>query len=177
MAQLRTAEEFSAYVTSDLTWRIREISDIRSAARASPEFSQAVLRASIPLMYAHWEGHVSVVSRAYVQYLATRRPRYSSLKPSFRLNAFFVPIRRMFQTRLTYLDQIGFLRDVVNSGTKQLSTVNEEVLSARSNLNSAILRDICGFLSIDIGEFVEDMDFIDKILLDRRNNIAHGQYV
>src|SRR6516165_1806828 len=117
MVQLRTAEEFTAYITSDLTWRIREISDIRStAATVLQPVSRAILRASVPLMYAHWEGHVSLVSKAYMDFLSLRRLRYSTLKECFRLNAFFPTMRRMTQTRFSHLDQIAFLTSVINSG-------------------------------------------------------------
>jgi hypothetical protein len=178
MAQLRTAEEFTAFVTSDLTWRIREISDIRSTATAAVGgLSRAILRASVPLMYAHWEGHVSVVSRAYMDFLATRRLPYASLKQGFRLNAFFATIRRMRQTQLSYMDQIAFLKSVLNSGDSQLRGVDEDVLHTRSNLDSEVLQDLCCFLSLDVDQFTADFDFLDKILLNRRNNIAHGQFI
>ena len=176
MPQLRTAEEFTAFITSDLTWRIREISDIRSTA-ATASLPRAILRASVPLMYAHWEGHVSVVSRAYLDFLALRRLRYSNLKQSFRLNAFFATIRRMTQARASYLEQVAFLSNVVDSGGSQLRTVDGDILSTRSNLNSAVLQDLCCFLSLDITQFESDFDFLDKILLYRRNNIAHGQFI
>lgn len=176
MPQLRTAEEFTAFITSDLTWRIREISDIRSTA-ATASLPRAILRASVPLMYAHWEGHVSVVSRAYLDFLALRRLRYSNLKQSFRLNAFFATIRRMTQARASYLEQVAFLSNVVDSGESQLRTVDGDILSTRSNLNSAVLQDLCCFLSLDIAQFESDFDFLDKILLYRRNNIAHGQFI
>jgi hypothetical protein len=178
MAKLRTADEFTAYITSDLTWRIREISDIRSIAGSAVQtLSRAILRASVPLMYAHWEGHVSVVSRAYMDFLALRRMRYSSLKECFRLNAFFATIRRMVQTRLSHTEQIAFLVNVISSGESQLRGVDEDVLATRSNLDSAVLRDLCCFLALDITQFEDDLDFLDKILLYRRNNIAHGQFI
>jgi hypothetical protein len=178
MAKLRTVDEFTAYITSDLTWRIREISDIRSiAGSAAQTLSRAILRASVPLMYAHWEGHVSLVSRAYMDFLALRRLRYSSLKECFRLNAFFATIRRMTQARLSYTDQIAFLVNVISSGESQLRNVDEDVLATRSNLNSVVLRDLCCLLALDIREFEDDVDFLDKILLNRRNNIAHGQFI
>jgi len=164
MPQLRTAEEFTAFITSDLTWRIREISDIRSTA-ATASLPRAILRASVPLMYAHWEGHVSVVSRAYLDFLSLRRLRYSNLKQSFRLNAFFTTIRRMTQTRASYMEQVAFLSNVVDSGGLPLRTVDVDILSTRSNLNSAVLQDLCCFLSLDITQFESDFDFLDKILL------------
>lgn len=65
--QLRTEEEFSRSITSDLTWRIKEISDLRTVIRRSePSFIPTVARAGVPIIYAHWEGHVTAVSKAYL---------------------------------------------------------------------------------------------------------------
>jgi hypothetical protein len=55
--------------------------------------------------------------------------------------------------------------------------VDEQIVTAMSNLNSAVLGNLCEYLSIDVKQFEGDYDFIDKILLYRRNNIAHGQYI
>src|SRR5215469_5169924 len=144
MPQLRTAEEFTAFITSDLTWRIHEISDIRSTA-ATASLPRAILRASVPLMYAHWEGHVSVVSRAYLDFLALRRLRYSNLKQSFRLNAFFTTIRRMTQARASYMEQVAFLSNVVDSGESQPCTAHGHIIPPHSTLYSSLLPDICCF--------------------------------
>jgi hypothetical protein len=40
-----------------------------------------------------------------------------------------------------------------------------------------VLRELCAYFSIDQVFFEDDYDFIDKILLFRRNNIAHGEYI
>ena len=64
MPQLRTPDEFSDAITSDLTWRIREISDLRTAIRRmDAALKPSVLRAGVPLIYAHWEGHVVSIRR------------------------------------------------------------------------------------------------------------------
>jgi hypothetical protein len=176
--QLRTADEFSAAITSDLTWRIREISDLRAAIRRiDASLRPSVLRAGVPLIYAHWEGHVIVVARAYVDFLAIRRPEYSTIRPSFRLNEFFNDFKTLGQTRLNYRQQIDLISKIVDSGSTQMRRIDGEVVSSLSNLNSGVLKDICEYLSVDTGNFKDDYDFIDKILLHRRNNIAHGQFM
>jgi hypothetical protein len=178
MAQLRTTTEFSHAITADLTWRIREISDLRSAVRRIDEaFKHSLLRASVPLVYAHWEGHVAVVSRSYVDFLATRRPRYSTLKPSFRLNEFFGPLERLGQSQMSYRQKIEFIETILQSGDRQFRRIEEKVISGRGNLNSEVLKELCAYFSIDHTLFEDDYDFIDKILLFRRNNIAHGEYI
>ena len=75
------------------------------------------------------------------------------------------------------MEQVAFLSNVVDSGGLPLRTVDVDILSTRSNLNSAVLQDLCCFLSLDITQFESDFDFLDKILLYRRNNIAHGQFI
>lgn len=112
-----------------------------------------------------------------MQYLALRRLAYSNLKESFRLNAFFVRFRRLSQGRLTHREQIALLCEVLESGGQRFSSVNEDILSTRSNLNSSVLRDICCVLSLDMSHFDNDLDFLDKVLLHRRNNIAHGDFI
>ncbi|HEY3911597.1 MAG TPA: MAE_28990/MAE_18760 family HEPN-like nuclease [Stellaceae bacterium] len=178
MAQLRTAEEFSHAITADLTWRIKEISDLRAAVRRSDHaFKRSLLRATVPLVYAHWEGHVAVVSRSYLEFLATRRPRYATIKPSFRLNEFFGDLKRLGQSQMSYREKIEFIDRILQSGNTQFRKIDDDAISARGNLNSVVLKELCDLLSIDHTLFEDEYEFIDKILLFRRNNIAHGEYI
>jgi MAE_28990/MAE_18760-like HEPN len=178
MPQVRTTAEFSSTITADLTWRIREISDLRAAVRRiDEEFRRSLLRASVPLVYAHWEGHVSVVAKSYLEFLALRRPRYSTLKPSFRLNEFFGTFKRMSGSQLNHQQIIEFVERVVRCGDLQFRRIDEDIISTKSNLNSHVLKELCLYLSIDCASFEDDYDFIDKILLYRRNNIAHGECI
>jgi hypothetical protein len=178
MPQVRTPDEFSHMITSDLTWRIREISDLRTAIRRmDAAFRPSVLRAGVPLIYAHWEGHVIVVARAYVDFLAIRRPAYGAIKAGFRLNEFFAELKSLRHTELNYRQKIDLIMRIAASETTQFRRVNPEVISSRSNLNSDVLQDLCYYLSIDAENFRDDFDFIDSILLHRRNNIAHGQFI
>lgn len=178
MAQLRTTAEFSSAITSDLTWRIREISDLKAAIRRIDQpLKRSVLRASAPLLYAHWEGHVIAVTRCYLEFLAIRKPDYSTLKPSFRLNELFKEFTQASNSQLSYRGKIRFVERVINSGELKFRRVDESAISARSNLNSEVLMDLCSYLSLDNQIFLDDLDFIDKILLHRRNSIAHGEYM
>ena len=175
--QLRTEEEFSRSINSDFTWRIKEISDLRTLIRRSERpFIPTVVRAGIPLIYAHWEGHVGVVSKAYMGFLATRKLNYATLKAGFRLNEFLSRLSKMEQVRSSQDQKLSLLRDVILSGTRKLRKVDENVLSSRSNLNSSVLSDVCAVLCLDAdAHFSLDYDFIDHILLARRNQIAHGE--
>jgi MAE_28990/MAE_18760-like HEPN len=112
-----------------------------------------------------------------VEFLATRRPRYSAIKPSFRLNEFFAGLKRLGRLQLSYRQQIEFIESILQSGDTQFRRIDKEVISGRGNLNSEVLKELYAFLSIDQALFEDDYEFLDKILLYRRNNIAHGEYI
>jgi hypothetical protein len=174
MPQLRTATEFTAAITSDLTWRIREVSDIRTVTqRSDPSLRGAVLRSGITLLYAHWEGHVHFVARAYLDFLAARRLRFDRLNRAFSLGRFH---RQLGQGHFgpRHSDRLAFLTSVIESGRERFSQPIYELVSPRSNLNSGVLEDICCAVAIDFAAFQDDLDFIDKSLIHRRNGIAHG---
>jgi hypothetical protein len=177
MVQLRTTVELTGAITSDLTWRIREISDVRTVVeRSDPSLRPAILRAGTTLIYAHWEGHVQVVARSYLDFLAARRLQFNELKRAFSLSRFY---RQLWQGQFgsTYSDRLSFLNAVLDSGKDRFSQPHYDLVNSRSNLNFHVLKDICCALSIDGDQFAEYGDFIDKILVHRRNGIAHGEYV
>src|ERR1700733_14130409 len=51
--------DFSTQITDDRNWRLKEISDLKSAAeRADGRLQRVLLRALVAICYAHWEGYV-----------------------------------------------------------------------------------------------------------------------
>jgi hypothetical protein len=50
-------------------------------------------------------------------------------------------------------------------------------VDTRSNLNSEVLRELCLVCNVSFAEFEAEADFIDRILLRRRNSVAHGENV
>jgi hypothetical protein len=88
MPRILSALEFTNYVTADFNWRVRELSDFKTSIKRSlPEYRVSLLRACAPIVYAHWEGHVTIVVRAYLDYVRILRMKYSNLKSGFFLNA------------------------------------------------------------------------------------------
>ena len=176
MPKIRTADEFASLTTSSLTWRIREISHIKLMIRtAEAHVRESALRAGVPILYAHWEGHTVYVARCYVDFIATRRLRYAALTPGLRLNHIFPVFRKMYHTRLSYSEQIKMIKFILDTGDERLSQREPDIIDAKANLSSEVLKDLCALMSFDYTLFAADSDFIDKILLHRRNMIAHGE--
>jgi hypothetical protein len=176
MAKIRTIDEFADSLTSDFNWRVREISDFKASIRlVGTQQRSVLLRAGVPLVYAHWEGHVAHVTRNYTSYVMSKRLLYSKLKLSFSLHAVSRKFDQMYGKRLSLSEKVDFLEDVQRISTIRFSTTDGEVFKTKSNLNSEVLTELCRATNIDISSFVPHFDFIDKILVGRRNHIAHGQ--
>lgn len=167
-------EDLAYQLSRDLTWRIKEISDLKFAVGSADSVARpALLRALVTVAYAHWEGHVKFSAQKYLTHIALRRIAYSSLTRQFLKNDFLPKIASIGHKSI---EERGCLIDeILDSGGRRFVRVNDNLINTRSNLNFEVLSDICRVCGIDLGIFLEHENFIDVILLKRRNSIAHGE--
>ena len=176
MSKPYTPDDFSRFVTSDRTWRIREISDLKTAIRsADKNLEKVLLRALVTISYAHWEGHVRSSARLYLTHIALRKHPYSMLSPQFLKNYFLPRLTALSTSKGNLASKCNLLDEVLSSSNKQFTRINDDLVNTKSNLNSEVLREICLICDVPNEAFVEYEAFIDAILLKRRNAIAHGE--
>lgn len=176
MSKPYTADDFSSLVTADRTWRIREISDLKTAIRrADQNLGKVLLRALVTISYAHWEGHVRNSAKLYLIHVALRKHPYTSLNSQFLKNYFLPRLTALSKSKGSIESRFNFLDEILTSSNKQFSRVNDDLINTKSNLNSEVLREICLVCDISYQEFIEHEAFIDAMLLKRRNAIAHGE--
>jgi len=176
MSKPYTADDFTNLVTSDRTWRIREISDLKTAIlRADHSLERVLLRALVTISYAHWEGHVRRSAKLYLTHIALRKHQYGDLSPQFLKNYFLPRLSALSTSKANMAAKCTLLDDILSSSNKQFSRVNEDLVNTKSNLNSEVLREICLICGVSNEDFEKDEIFIDSNLLKRRNAIAHGE--
>lgn len=174
MTKPYTPDDFSRLIFADRTWRIREISDLKTAVkRADSVLEKVLLRAIVTVSYAHWEGHVKKSAKLYLTHIALRKIKYSSLSPQFLRN-YLLP-RLTAASSASLLQKCSIIDDFLSSSDKSFSRVNEEMVNTKSNLNFDVLKEICTICEISSTDFDDYENFIDDILLKRRNSIAHGE--
>ena len=62
MSKARTEAELADQLDSDLTWRLRELSDLKAAIANSQKNGRSVLlRSLVTMLYAQWEGHIRIL--------------------------------------------------------------------------------------------------------------------
>jgi len=166
------------FATREVTWRIREISDFRlSFANQTRASKAAQARAGVPLLYAHWEGYAKNCTIAYVQLVSSRRKRLDELGAGFWLAALRAPIDQLIARPFDKRTQMMVVDHVRQSGDRRFSSRAESIVDTKSNLSFSALQEMGSVVDVNINALIPEESFIDKVLLDRRNNIAHGQDV
>ncbi|PSC02848.1 hypothetical protein SLNSH_21870 [Alsobacter soli] len=178
MSKPFTDADFIRQVTEDRNWRIREISDLKVAAkRADTGLQRVLLRALVAICYAHWEGHVKLAARKYMEHVALRKFQYKALDRQFLKNYFLPRLGAISSSKINVEDRCVLLDEILNASEKRFSKVNDDLINTKSNLNSEVLQEICLVVGIEFIGFVERTSFIDIFLLKRRNEVAHGEEV
>jgi RiboL-PSP-HEPN len=173
-----TTAELSDQMDQDMTWRLREFSDMKTAIRGADIISRpTLLRAFIAIMYAHWEGHVRHCATKYFQYIALRKRPYTELKDQFYLNSFIARIDAFFRSKAGVEEKCRFMEQILSSRDRRFSWINPNLIDTKSNLNTDVLRDLCIICGIPFAAFEKEEGFINELLLGRRNKIAHGEEV
>lgn len=59
---------------NDLAWRIKELSIIKNKIpQAKNNEQEALIRAGVTILYAHWEGFVKNAAECYLNFVSLRR--------------------------------------------------------------------------------------------------------
>ncbi len=176
MSKPYTEADFSTQIMQDRSWRLREISDMKSAVKTADEnLRRVLLRALVTICYAHWEGYVRFAARKYLAHVALRKSRYGDLDRQFLRNYFLPRLAALSPSRSNVTERCALIDEILNSSERRFTRVNEELINTKANLNFNVLTDICLVCGVPIQSFTDKATFIDVILLRRRNAIAHGE--
>lgn len=176
MSKAFTEDEFSDQITQDRTWRLREISDLKSAVqRADRTLQTVLLRALVTICYAHWEGYVKFSAMKYMEFIARRKLQYSELNSQFLRNYFLPRLASLSISKPSLKDRCALVDEILFSAEKRFSKTNVDLINTKANLNYGVLSDICIVCGIPTEEFSDSETFLDVLLLKRRNEIAHGE--
>ncbi|AKN64568.1 hypothetical protein G5B88_04655 [Herbaspirillum seropedicae] len=176
MSKPFTDSDFSQQITEERTWRIREITDLKSAInRGDATLQRVLLRALVAICYAHWEGYVRFSARKYMEHVALRKLPYSGLHGQFLRNLFLPRLAALSSSKTSLSDRCRLVEDILSSSDRRFSQLNDDLINTKSNLNFEVFSDICLVCGIETTSFQDTETFIDVSLLKRRNSIAHGE--
>lgn len=172
----RTEQMLVDNLDNDLAWRIKELSIIKNKIpQAKNNEQEALIRAGVTILYAHWEGFVKNAAECYLNFVSLRRLKHNELQSCFLALCLKSKINEL-NTNKFELQQaaVDFL---LNELEKRAYVPYEGVIETKSNLKFWVFRDICIIIGVDYKKYQLKEKAIDILLVERRNNIAHGKYL
>lgn len=177
-AKPRTAGQLLDALDGAYSWRVQELSVIRSAiAKSSGISSSALVRAGIPILYAHWEGFVKQSTIHFADFITMQKFTYADLAVSFsglRAHHYvttMADVKKMIFTPSNLLHAIHAIEE--DKVTLTLRPFLENV----GNLSFDLFNEIISFLCLPVTNYLPFKPLIDESLLATRNRIAHGEYL
>lgn len=175
--KLRTFDELNAALDAELTWRKRELSDLRyfvDLAVTEQSKRMVLARCGVTILYAHWEGFVKLAARYFLEYVAMQRPRNRELRPCLLTLSMYSSVKP--QPNTTRMSEFGKLTSFFVSNMEGRASIGfRAAIDTESNLSSKVLKEILWCLGVDYAPYETKEKFIDSRLLGRRNHIAHGE--
>lgn len=175
---MTTADRSSRFfdlLDSDLTWRLDEINQLRRALSNDGILpAETIARAAIVLLYAHWEGYVKTISTAFLGFVAEQVETFAELRREFcaiGAEQVFAQLRsgeKRIREKVDILDRLHRL------DYETASTLKKYQPSTKSNLRYEVFSELCDMICVDADQFETDKNFINKIICDRKNYVAHG---
>ena len=175
---IRTAEQLSDRLATDLAWRKKEMSEMKSlieAKNVSDQRHKVLVRSGVCILYSHWEGFVKLAANSYLEYVISKKLTYQKLSSNFLALAMKEKLKEAKETNKPslYIPVCEFFLSELN----QRCILPKDVISTASNLSSEILKEITYILGIDFSIYSTKSVLIDTKLLKTRNEIAHGNYL
>jgi RiboL-PSP-HEPN len=176
MSKPYTPDDLSMILDLDLSWRRKELSDMKAAAKSADAAARpALVRAIIAMCYAHWEGYVRTCANRYFEHLTLKRRSFADFERQIYVNSFLARIDGLHRGRVNLIDRCELVNNILDGHNKRFSYINSDLVDTRSNLNTDVVKDICIICGLDGTYFESQRSFLDLLLLKRRNAIAHGQ--
>lgn len=177
MSKIRSLSDLQDALDRSLAWRLKEIVYVKSNAISAKSYAQAaLLRAGVPLIYAHWEGFVKGASEIYLEYVANQHLRYEELASCFVVFAAKKHVTNLVQSKRAAIniEVVDFFR---KSNGKPANISLSNAVNTEANLSSIVFQNIATSLGIQTQRYSAYSNLLDQSLLDRRNKIAHGEYL
>lgn len=177
MSKIKTLDQFQTTLDGEFSWRLKEIANLKIVVRSTVKLSErTAVRAAIPLLYAHWEGFIKNASTHYLDFVNGQSLAYSELKSCFIVFGVKRKLNDLASSKNSSVSiaTLDFLRDELNQ-TAKLKI--ESAIRTEFNLSSKVFVNIAKSIGVDTQNYESRYHLIDESLLNRRNCIAHGEYL
>ena len=178
-------DQFEDFLCDDLSWRKMEISQLFRLINSS-ENKDVLIKSSVLLLYAHWEGYIKRSSKYYLRYVSEKKVKIKNLTTNFKaivLRKFALECIERDSGTLT--QELKFLQKHSKMEEKNFKlTINvdndfdKDIINTKDNLSSKTLSNITSIIGMKYNAAMKTRsNYVDSVLLKNRNAIGHGSKV
>lgn len=174
--ELRTLEGLYDAIFEETSWRKQEMAALVTSLKSSRGvLEKTLLRGSVALLYAHWEGWTKNASKLYLGHVRSKRLRFVDLSTPFLGGALKSELNRSIESSRAHTH--NRVAEIILGGMGERASIPDELIQTESNLSSNVFEDILTRLGLDAKFFSTKHQVIDVQLVAARNMIAHGEYL
>lgn len=177
MSKIRSLTQLQDSLDKGYGWRLKEIADLKTTVKGRFFLGQStIIRAGVPLLYAHWEGFIKQTSQDYLNYVSCQRMTYGDLASCFVVFGAKKHLGSITGSKkaIINIEAVDFFR---RCAFERADLILSSAIDTKSNLNSEIFENIALSIGVPVGSYDAYYNLIDESLLARRNKIAHGEYL
>ncbi|MER0335906.1 MAE_28990/MAE_18760 family HEPN-like nuclease [Vibrio vulnificus] len=173
--KIRSLGELEDQLDRDLAWRKKEFTTLKLMVSSSRKHERNILmRASVTMLYAHWEGHIKFCAQAYLLYIKHIAPSYKQMTDNFIQMSLSEKFKQGFSIK-RFASQQEIFNYLTQEQDEKFNVDESIVIDTESNLKYEVIFNILGQLGLDTSIFELKEHFINSKLLKCRNAIAHGE--
>lgn len=173
--KIHTVENLLDCIDDEMAWRRKELTSIKSSISTARSFAKnTAIRAGVALLYSHWEGAVKNIATYYLEFVSRKKLLYSELRPCFLALTIKKEVSLIEQSNKNTIHS-HIVSEVLSKQAERSCIPFEGVIKTNSNLNSTVLAEIMSSIGLSTKAYESSYNFIDEVLLAKRNCIAHGE--
>jgi len=165
-------EKFLSAIEREWAWRQRELIFFKQALAGVDVYQkQAMTRAGILLLYAHWEGFIKQISQKFLEYFTNED---IGSVPRYVIASHLAQMHGNLLSKYTKISAADNSLNCISEGATVCNAIHG-IINTESNLDSKTLKKITDSVGINFSEFETRVQFIDRIFVSERHAIAHGE--
>lgn len=172
--KIRSKQNLFDSLEKEIAWRKLELQSLSTMQQeAVGGILTCLIRASVVMLYAHWEGFIKNSSEMYLEYIQSRYLTHGELQCNLAAVSLKKYILDLRDTKRYSLITSAY-KIISDSGSNRAHIPSS--VHTKSNLKKDIFEEILHLLGLDIDPYSTALNFIDS-LVETRNSIAHGEHV
>lgn len=173
--KMKTIELLEEALENDLSWRKKEMLQLRLLIEKDQTDEPILLRAGAALLCAHFEGFLKYASNCYIGYVVEQGNLLCELKECFSALALEASFSRCAPSEKVSVRECLIKTYEEKCDKPFFVDYKKGIISTHSNPSSEEIKEILATIGIETELFETKANYIDQGMLEKRHKVVHGE--